>query len=133
MHLVKKVEMVPQDMTFLAFKNYFPETKQRYFPVMDEDKRMVGVFSSTDIRGVLYSKSIEHLVVMSDIATSNIIFTTPSEDLNEVLKKFTLKNIDGLPVVQEDDHHILIGMLYRREVISFYNKRIEEMKNNKNR
>ena len=133
MHLVKKVEMVPQNMTFLEFKNYFPETKQRYFPVMDDNKRMVGIFSSTDIRGVLFSQSIEHLVVMSDIGTSDIIFTTPSEDLNEVLKKFTTKNIDGLPVVQEDDHQVLIGMLYRREVISFYNQRIEEMKTHKNR
>ena len=131
MHLVKKVEMVSQDMTFLEFKDYFPETKQRYFPVMDGNKRMVGIFSSTDIRAVLYAVGIEHLVVMSDIATSNIIYTTPAEDLNEVLKKFTLKNIDGLPVVRQDDPQILIGMLYRREVISFYNQRIEQMKTHK--
>lgn len=133
MHLVKKVDIVPQDMTFLQFKRYFPETKQHYFPVVDENKRMVGIFSSTDIRSVIFSSGIENLVVMKDIGTSNIISTTPSEDLNEVLKKFTLKNIDGLPVVEEDDRQILVGMLYRREVISFYNQRIDEMKRQKNR
>jgi CIC family chloride channel protein len=31
-------------------------------------------------------------------------------------------------VVKEDDHGILIGMLNRREVIAFYNERIQEMK-----
>jgi chloride channel protein, CIC family len=130
-HLVKKVEMVPQGMTFSEFKKYFTETEQRYFPVMDENKRMVGIFSSTDIRGILFSQSLEDLVVMSDIGTSNIIFTKPSEDLNEVLKKFTLKNIDGIPVVSEEDQGVLIGLLNRREVISFYNGKIEEMKNKK--
>jgi len=127
-HLLKKVDLVPQDMTFLEFKKYFSETKQRYFPVMDQNKRMIGIFTSTDIRSVIFSRSIENLVVMKDIATSDIIVTTPSEDLNTVLKKFTTKNIDGIPVVQENDHQILLGMLYRREVIAFYNHRIDNMK-----
>ena len=128
MHLVKKVDVVPQNMTFYEFKQYFPETKQHYFPVVDDEKRLVGIFSSTDIRSVIYSRSIENLVVMRDIATSDIIITTPAEDLNTVFKKFTTKNIDGIPVVREDDHQRLLGMLYRREVIAFYNQRIDRMK-----
>ena len=129
MHLVKKVELIPQDMTFLDFKKYFSKTKQHYFPVTDQDERLVGIFSSTDIRGILFSMDIESLVVMKDVGTSDIIITTQSDDLNTVLQKFTTKNIDSLPVVKDDDHQILIGMLNRREVISFYNQQIQEMKN----
>lgn len=129
MHLVQPVAMIPQNMPFLDFKAYFSTTKQHYFPVMDEEKRLTGIFSSTDIRGVLFSQEIEHLVVVSDICTSEIIVTTPSEDLNSVLKKFTLKNIDSIPVVNDKDHGILIGMLNRREVIRVYNDRVSQMKN----
>ena len=129
MHLVKKVELIPQNMTFLDFKKYFSETKQHYFPVMDQNERLIGIFSSTDIRSVLFSRDIEHLVVMKDIGTSDIIVATQSDDLNTALQKFTIKNIDSLPVVKDDDHQILIGMLNRREVISFYNQQIQEMKN----
>lgn len=96
---------------------------------MDQHGRLSGIFSSTDIRGVLFSKEIEPLVVMKDIMTSDMITTTPSEDLNTALHKFTEKNIDSLPVVEEDDHGILIGMLNRREVIAFYNRQIQKMKN----
>jgi CIC family chloride channel protein len=39
-----------------------------------------------------------------------------------------MKNIDSLPVVQDDDTRELIGMLSRREVISYYNRRVDEMK-----
>lgn len=129
MHLLKKVSLIPQDMSFRDFKKYFSETKQHYFPIMDQYKRLIGIFSSTDIRSVLFSEEIEHLVVMKDIGTSDIIVTTPSDDLNSVLKKFTTKNIDSLPVVKDEDHGVLIGMLNRREVITFYNEQIQAMKN----
>jgi CIC family chloride channel protein len=128
MHLLKKAILIPQDMHFRDFKKFFSETKQHYFPVMDHNERLTGIFSSNDVRAVLFSQEIEPLVVMKDICTSEMIVTTPSEDLNAVLKKFTIKNIDSLPVVKDEDHGVLLGMLSRREVIGFYNQKIQEMK-----
>lgn len=125
---VRDVRVVSQDMHFLKFKGYFSETTQHYFPVVDGNGRMVSIFSINDVRSVLFSPEIEHLVVMKDIGTSEIIKITPSEDLNSVLKKFTTKNIDSLPVVDEEDAGRLIGMLNRREVIAFYNRKVAEMK-----
>jgi len=128
-HLVKKVETIPRNMPFLEFKQFFSRTKQHYFPVMDESNRMMGIFSSTDIRGVLFAPEIEHLVVMQDIAKSEVVTATLTEDLNSVLQKFTFRNIDSLPVVQEDDRGILMGMLSRRDVIAFYNRQIQRLRN----
>jgi CIC family chloride channel protein len=128
MHRVKKVAMIPQNMPFAEFKEYFSESDQHYFPVMDENNRLRSIFSINDVRGVLFSPEIELLVVMKDIGTSDIIFTTPNDDLNSVLKKMTVKNIDSLPVVNQEDHQNLIGMLNRREVIAFYNDQIQKMK-----
>jgi len=125
---VKKVQVLPESMPFSEFKGFFSTTQQHYFPVMDHRGRFIGIFSSNDIRSVLFSQEIEDLVVMRDIGTSDIITTTVSDDLNSVLQKFTQKNIDSLPVVEEDDPHKLIGMLSRRDVIAFYNERIQEMK-----
>ncbi len=132
MSQIKKVALIPQDMPFLEFKKYFAATKQHYFPVMDEKGRLISIFSSTDIRSVLFSSDIENLVVMKDIGNPDIIVTTMSDDLNTVLQKFTTKNIDSLPVVQEDDHGILLGMLNRREVINFYNHKLQEIKSKAN-
>ncbi len=129
--LVQKVRLIPQDMPFLEFKQYFSNTTQHYFPVMDGNERLVSIFSINDVRGVLFSPEIEHLVVMKDIGPSDIIVVTPSEDLNSVLRKFTTKNLDSLPVVDEQDHGILIGMINRREVITFYNQKVAELKSSK--
>ncbi|MBC8433948.1 MAG: chloride channel protein [Desulfobacterales bacterium] len=132
MHLVQDVKLIPQNMPFREFREFFCETKQHYFPVVDPNNRLVGIFSSTDIRGVLFSQGIDNLVVMRDVATFDLISTTPSEDLNSVFQKFTIKNIDSLPVVRDDDHGVLIGMLNRREVIAFYNEQVQKMKSKSN-
>ena len=128
MDRMQTVNLIPEKMPFLEFKKFFSSTKQHYFPVMDDAGRLTGIFSSTDIRAVLFTQEIERLVVMRDIAMSDIIVTTPSEDLNSVLHKFTMKNIDSLPVVKEDDPSVLLGMLNRRDVIAFYNEKVLEKK-----
>lgn len=125
---LRKCTTVPENMPFSQFRHVFSDSSQHYFPVVDGKGRLTGIFSINDIRGVLFEQEIDNVVLMRDIATSDIIFTTPSEDLNEVLKKFTIRNIQSIPVVEDKNHASLMGMLERREVISVYNKRIEEMK-----
>jgi CIC family chloride channel protein len=128
MHLVRKVQSIPEHMPFQDFKLFFARTKQHYFPVMDENNKMSGIFSSTDFRSVLFSPEIEHLIVMRDVATSRVVVTKASEDLNTVLQKMTTKNIDSLPVVSEEDEQVLLGMLDRRDVIAFYNRQVQRLK-----
>jgi len=125
---IRKVELIPEDMNFKDFREIFSSSQQHYFPVVNREKRFTGIFSVNDIRGLLFEQGIDELVRMKDVATSEIIFTTPSEDLNEVLKKFTIRNLHRLPVVKDDDHTSLLGMLDRREVIQFYNQRVTETK-----
>jgi chloride channel protein, CIC family len=128
MDRVRRVTMIPENMPFTDFKKHFSETEQHYFPVMGQDGKLSRIFSINDIRSVLFAPGIGHLVVMKDIGTAEIITTTPSEDLNAVMKKFTVKNIDSLPVVRDNDARELIGLLNRREVITVYNQRVQEMK-----
>ena len=125
---IRKVELIPEDMSFGQFREIFSSSQQHYFPVVNPEKKLSGIFSINDIRGILFDPGIEDLVLMKDVASPYIIFTTPSEDLNEVLKKFTIRNLHRLPVVEDDDHTSLIGMLDRREVIQFYNQRVQETK-----
>jgi len=127
-HLIKDVRCVNQDMHFSEFKKIFQTTKQHYFPVMDGRGKFSGIFSSTDIREVIFTSHLEDLVVMKDIMISDLITTTPSEDLNTVLLKLTQKNIDALPVVEEDDKGAFLGLIYRRDIISHYNYHVTKIK-----
>jgi CIC family chloride channel protein len=130
--LVKDVLRVNEDMPLSEFKNkIFTHTKQHYFPVINREGKFSGIFSSTDIREVIFTHHIEDLVVMKDIMVSDMISTTLSEDLNTVLLKLTQKNIDALPVLDEDDPGLLIGLIYRRDIITYYNHYIKKIKDHK--
>jgi len=125
---MRRVEAIPEDMPFNQFKRFFSRTEQHYFPVVNDANHLTGVFSINDVREVLFNKEIDDLVLMKDIARTDVITTNPSEDLNSVLKKFTVRNIDSLPVVSEADSSTMLGMLNRREVIQFYNLQIDKIK-----
>ncbi len=127
-HLIKDVRCVNEDLQFSEFKKIFSSTKQHYFPVMNGKGEFKGIFSSTDIREVIFTQHIEQLVVMRDIMITDLIHTSPGEDLNTVLFKLTQKNIDALPVVEEGNPTKLIGLVYRRDIISFYNNHIKKIK-----
>ncbi len=127
-HKIKEVRVVNENMLFSEFKKIFSTTKQHYFPVMNSQGRFVGIFSSTDIREVIFTIHIEDLVVMRDIMVTDLIVTTPSEDLHTVLLKLTQKNIDALPVVKEDDNQAFLGLIYRRDVIAHYNELVRKMR-----
>ena len=127
-HLIKEVRCVNEDMAFSEFKKIFSSTKQHYFPVINRKGDLSGIFSSNDVREVIFTLHIEQLVVMKDIMVSDLIFTTSSEDLNTVLLKLTQKNIDALPVMDEDDSGRLIGLIYRRDIISYYNDHVKKIK-----
>ncbi|HCY85113.1 MAG TPA: chloride channel protein [Desulfobacteraceae bacterium] len=127
-HLIKKVRVVNEDMPFSQFKKIFQTTKQHYFPVMNGKGEFVGIFSSTDIREVIFTSHLEELVVMKDIMISGLITTTMSEDLNAVLHKLTQKNIDALPVVREDNPKAFEGLIYRRDIINHYNYHIKKIR-----
>ncbi len=127
-HLVKEVRCVNEDMPFVEFKKIFSSTKQHYFPVINSKGDFSGIFSSNDVREVIFTLHIEQLVVMKDIMISDLIYTTLDEDLNTTLLKLTQKNIDALPVVDEEDFGHLIGLIYRRDIISFYNDHIKKIK-----
>lgn len=126
-HEIKKVHTIPESMKFSEFKKFFSQTEQQYFPVVNAENNLVGIFSSTDFRSVLFTPEIEELVVVRDIATTDMITTTLKDDLHTVLTKFTRKNLENLPVVNEKNPSKLLGMLRRKEVIDFYNKKIAEL------
>ncbi|WP_456433316.1 chloride channel protein [Thermosulfuriphilus sp.] len=120
--------VIPEDMTLRQFVRFFGRTEQHYFPVVDREGKLTGIFSINDVRGFLLDHDLWDLIIMKDIARSDVITTNPLEDINTVLRKFTIRNIDQLPVVSEEDPRTFIGMISRRDVINFYNQRLEEIK-----
>lgn len=119
---------IPESMSLDEIVHTLAKTEQQYFPVVDKENCMVGIFSAKDVRSYLYDETIWQLAVARDIMTTNILSVTPDDDLNVALKRFTALNLDQLPVLDPNDPGRLLGMLRRKETIAFYNQRLMEHK-----
>ncbi|MDY7031367.1 MAG: chloride channel protein, partial [Thermodesulfobacteriota bacterium] len=122
----KKMMLIPQDMTLREILTVVTDTTNSYFPVIDENDKMVGIMSLDDIRNVMFEEGLSELVNAKDIAIPDVITVTPMDDLQDALRKFTLKNIEELPVVEQEDQRKVIGMLSRRDVLSAYDNELKK-------
>jgi CIC family chloride channel protein len=95
---------------------------------VDNDNRLKGILSLTDIRRVMLEKELHKLVIAKDIAVEEVLTVTLEDDLNTALKKMTAAEIRELPVVSREDSQKVISMLSRKDVIRTYHDQIEGIK-----
>lgn len=99
-----------------------------YYPVVNDDLRMTGIFSVNDIRRILAEDLPPSLVLAQDISVSHVITTTPDESLTEVMRKLSSRGLEEIPVVAEDDPQQVLFMLRRRAVLARYATELEKKK-----
>ncbi|NQV28114.1 MAG: chloride channel protein [Rhodopirellula sp.] len=119
---------IPEGMPLEQIVHRVAENHQHFYPVEDAAGRMVGIFSTDDVREYLYDDSIWKLANARDVMIANYLYVLPQDDLNTALERFTQLNIDELPVLADAESRRLIGMLRRKETIGFYNRRLIEEK-----
>lgn len=122
----RRIDTVPEAMPLASIVKLLTRTQQHYFPVVDDNHAMVGIFSTNDVRRYLYDESIWQLADAADVMTSPFLSVAPADDLNIAMKKFTALNLDELPVLSVESPDQLIGMLRRKETIAAYNQRLME-------
>jgi CIC family chloride channel protein len=98
-----------------------------YFPVVDNEDNLAGIFSLRDLRTVLTGNGSGQLIVAADIATQQVLTVRPDDDLHTALRRFTQKNIDYLPIVDPQNSRRVVGMLSRHDVIAAYHQKVTEL------
>jgi len=124
----RPVQLVPQEMPLSQVVRLVAASHNSYFPVVDREKRMVGIFSLSDIRAAFEGGADDALIVAQDIAVFPVITVTPEDDLHTALRRCTQKNIDEIPVVAPDNPHHVLGMLRRKELIAAYSQKMAELR-----
>jgi len=119
-------DLIPQSMTLNDIVHHLAQTRESYFPVLNEAGEMIGIFSAGDVRAYLYDETIWSLTIAQDVMVTKVISVTPEDDLHTALQRFTLRNIDELPVVDPENPKQLLGMLRRKEAIAVYNQQLSE-------
>jgi CIC family chloride channel protein len=124
----RKAILIPDSMTLPAVLQAISSAKSAYFPVVNANQKMVGIFSLNDIRRILNEEIPPGLVVAGDISTRSVIFATPTDHLTDVMKKITARNLEEIPVVDPLHPDVVLYMLSRRAVLAHYAEQVEKTK-----
>jgi CIC family chloride channel protein len=124
----RKITMIREDASLDEIVHRLAAGSQHYFPVVNKDGKMVGIFTDDDVRSYLYDDTLWRLAIASDLMLTNFVKVRPDDDLNTALKHYTSLNVDELPIIDPQDSGKLLGMLRRKDVIGAYNKRLAEHK-----
>lgn len=90
-----------------------------HLPVLDAERRVVGIVTTYDISKAVIRPSVGDLV--RDIMTRKVITTTPLEAVDIAVLKLEKYNISALPVVDDAGH--FVGMLTAIDLGKLFGRR----------
>ena len=122
--------LIPENLSLPDILLNIARAEGAYYPIVDAEGRMQGIFSVNDIRRLLDEELPPGLVRARDIAVSQVVTTTPAESLDDVLRKLTSKGFEEIPVVDERDSGRVLFMLSRRSLLTRYARELERQKGN---
>ncbi len=120
--MTSEVETVSENMPLEELLEFTISSKHSSFPVIDSKGLLTGIVTFEDFKEILFEKELGHLIVAKELSTTNVITVTANEKLDSALKKIGFKNIEQLPVVDENNPRKLIGIFSRRDIFAAYNK-----------
>lgn len=89
-------------------------------PVLDSDKRLVGIVTETDLERAL-DKDPSNLTV-GEMATKSLVTVYPDQTLDEAVRRMSGQSLRQLPVVSRSDQSVLLGIVRRSDVFAAYGR-----------
>ncbi|PIR00442.1 MAG: voltage-gated Cl-channel protein [Nitrospinae bacterium CG11_big_fil_rev_8_21_14_0_20_45_15] len=122
--MTNEVTPIPEEMPFKKILETISYSKMIYFPVIDRLGNMTGILSFSNIREVFFEEGLDDLIVARDLATREVQYLMPHQNLNEAMELFARLDVEQLPVARSNDPQKAVGMISRADVVAAYNREI---------
>lgn len=125
----RKPVTVHPSTPFRQVLSLITDSDQRYFPLVNGDGNLVGMFSTEDVRRVLTTPEVWDLLLAADLGGSPEVlgYLEPDDDLHTAVRRFTAHRVDVLPVVEGPPPAPLIGLLTHHRVLQAYDEEVQQM------
>lgn len=101
------------------------KSKRNLFPVLDDDKKLIGIIVLDDIRPMMFDTELYDTIFVKNLmhAPPEVIFYE-TDNMKQVMKKFQDSGAWNLPVIKKGKYEGFISkskMLtaYRRKLINY--------------
>ena len=126
----ENVPFIYQNMTLKEFMKVFIENDYLHYPVVDNEKRLVGIITIDNIKNSFVTPDLEDFILAYDLMERARVVANPDDDLKEVKEYFNMFNINIVPVVDKEKK--LIGVLSQRNLSRLISIKVVELQNKVN-
>ena len=116
---------VTADMPLGKLVNVISKSHSSFIPVLDSAGCILGEVDITKIRHIMFRSELYTKFCVMQIMTPVPAKVGINDRMEEVMKKFEIKNTNYLPVV--DINNRLMGCISRSRVFSLYRKMVEDL------
>jgi CIC family chloride channel protein len=121
----QSIQLVDESTPFSKILEKISNSPHNYTYVVDQNGNITGVISMQEIRQAINDfDNLKNLLVATDIASPNVLKIKDSDNLDFVMKQFSITGLDELPVISSNGTEEVIGTIWQRDVITAYNHQI---------
>ena len=139
--MTTRVIWVSKDATFREMAVALREHRVSAFPVVDDDRKVIGVVSEADmltkealddepgvLAGILHRKdqSKARGVTAGDLMTATVVAVRPEDTVEHAARLMYDRRVKRLPVTDADGH--LAGIISRADVLSVFDRTDEAIR-----
>jgi CIC family chloride channel protein len=121
----EEVPSVAASLSLDALADRARQDRSRSWVVLDEQSRLCGVVSVTDLERAIVEGDLEDRTV-TNIMTTALITCAPGETLRTAFQRFAERDVYQIPVVDPEDPGRVLGVLRRTELMWAYKELSQE-------
>lgn len=121
-------QSVSQNATLRKALDIVSKAHGSYFPVVDGEGELVGIFSLSDVRRIFLETDVHDLVIVKDFMVDRVRLVHTGESLDTALSLLNELAVHEVPVVERDAPGRVIAMLTRNQIGAAYHQRLRELR-----
>jgi len=119
--LDNQVDTISKNTKLTELADALAHSHHNGFGVLDDEGKLFGIVTFSDLERALHNGMSEDTSV-AEIATTwpHLKVAYPDESIDQALEKMSEHGLGRLPIVSREDPYILLGILWRKDIIQAY-------------
>ncbi|MBN2807401.1 MAG: chloride channel protein [Prolixibacteraceae bacterium] len=113
----KEFVILREDYSLREFVKEIPQSKRNIFPVLDQNKQLVGVVLMENVRPIVFNTELYDNTYVSDFMISPPEIVDIKDNMETVMKKFNKTKAWNLPVTEHGEYR---GFLSKSKIFNEY-------------
>lgn len=120
--IITEAPVILDSTGFDEILNILMNTRYSSFPVIDKNKKVIGIIAIRDLRPILFDRDLAPLLLATDVMSENVFVLKPDDTMAEALRKMEIDDSELLSVVDSTETMIYQGVVTKENILRRYTK-----------